>query len=133
GRTAKRPWRSVPGRSRQIAKILDAFAWHPDARADRIPEVETSLYDTARIFRAAPGVALRHHLSWPETFWFAVASTLRTGGPWLRSCSGCGSLFVRRRRQQYCQRRCSQTARTRIYRANLRRRKRNPKHRIDTP
>ncbi len=67
-----------------------------------------------------PPIYLQYHAQWPDSFWLAVANYLSVGGEWVRKCLVCGTVFGAVKRQEYCKPGCSQTVRTRRYRAHKR-------------
>ena len=55
----------------------------------------------------------RYEVGWPDLFWFAFAEYMETFANDLRRCTECLTLYVKRKRQEYCSKTCSQRVRTR--------------------
>jgi len=69
--------------------------------------------------RLVAGTVVHAHIhrcyvvSWPDLFWFAFAEYMETFATDLRRCTECLTLYVKRKRQEYCSKTCSQRVRTR--------------------
>jgi len=69
--------------------------------------------------RLVTGTVMRAHIhrsymvGWPDLFWLAFAEYMETFATDLRRCTECLTLYVKRKRQEYCSKTCSQRVRTR--------------------